>query len=102
MKKGGLPSPKSWPDLKETRTLERILCSQKGRNSASRIPWDLKIIPDTSAKYAVEEKMSPVHHHMCRTKHTIIVISHLPMPSENHAFGVNSIMQNKSSKKLVL
>jgi hypothetical protein len=24
------------------------------------------------------------------------------MPSENHAFGVNSVMQNKPSKKLVL
>jgi hypothetical protein len=62
----------------------------------------LKIIPNSSAKHAVKEKMSPILHHMCMAKHTIIIISHLPLSSENHVLGVNSIMQNKPGKKLVL
>jgi hypothetical protein len=63
-------------------------------------PFNLQIVPNTLAEIALKEEMNSVFMSTQRTKHTMILISHIPMPSMDQIFCVEPISKEEPSKHL--
>jgi hypothetical protein len=57
------------------------------------LPFYLQIIPYSSTEIAVKEQMNPIFIHPRWTKHTSIILSHIPMSPPQQVSGVQSINQ---------
>ena len=55
------------------------------------VPINLQICPDSSTEIALKEEMISVFQVMCWAKHTLRSILDMPVPSDNHVFGVETI-----------
>ena len=112
MEETSLPSSKAGPDefknmsislfpnaptgqyhhLHKARASKILFSIMNNLVGRSRDPRDLKVIPNSGAKGAVEEKVSPIFIDTPRTKNTTMIFGNMPVPSTKHIFSIQSIM----------
>ena len=61
-------------------------------------PVNLKICPNSSTEIALEEKMISGLQMLSGTENTLRAILDMPMPSENHIFGIETVHDHQLGK----